>query len=92
MQAENANTASRFDLPVTSVLVVVDDVELSCPTFAPDEWLLQAETSSDRPTTPAIASARSGARLRCELPPFVARALRAPVAISSPSQFADLRA
>jgi hypothetical protein len=58
----------------------------TCATLAPEEWPPQAEARRESPTTPASASARSGARLRCELSPFLVRALDATVTISSPSQ------
>jgi hypothetical protein len=62
----------------------------TCATLASDESP-QAEASRESPTTPAIASARSAARLSRRLPPFIVCALRAQIAISSPSQLAHLR-
>jgi hypothetical protein len=57
MQAENATIASSFDLPVTSVLVVVDDVEVICATFAPDPEELPQPAASNAELAAATASA-----------------------------------
>jgi hypothetical protein len=60
-----------------------------CATFALDEPPPHAAASSESPTTPTSASARSAVRFRRQSPPLVVSVVRARVAISSRCQLTD---
>jgi hypothetical protein len=88
MQAENATSACRFDLPDNLVLVVIVCVDSACAIPAPDEPPHPAAITASTASA-ASANARP-AVVSCDRPLCVVLALP-DMLTAPPSQTADLR-